>query len=63
MGTYALDSVGVLDGEFRVVRSLDCFVDNAVDDTERFKFKSDTLLLTRFNLLVLLMEVVEELSS
>lgn len=63
MGTHALDSIGVLDGEFRVVRGLDCFVDDTVDDTQRLKVKSDTLLLTRFDLLVLLVEVVEELSS
>ena len=63
MGTYTLDSIGVLDGEFRVVRSLDCFIDDAVDDTQRLKVKSDTFLLTRFDFLVLLVEVVEELSS
>lgn len=63
MGAYTLDPVGVLDGKFRVVRSLDCFVDDTVDDTQRLKVKSDTFLLTRFDLLVLLVEVVEELSS
>lgn len=63
MGAYTLDPVGVLDGEFRVVRSLNCFVDDTVDDTQRLKVKSDTFLLTRFDLLVLLVEVVEELSS
>lgn len=45
------------------MRGLDCFVDDTVDDTQRLKVKSDTLLLTRFDLLVLLVEVVEELSS
>jgi len=63
MGTYTLDTVGVLDGEFRVVRSLNGFVDDTVDDTQRLKVKSDTFLLTRLNLLVLLVEVIEELSS
>ena len=61
MRAYTLDSVGVLDSEFRVVRSLNCFIDDAVDDTQRLKVKSDTFLLTRLDLLVLLVEVVEEL--
>lgn len=60
--TYTLDSVGVLHGKFRIVRSLDCFIDDAVDDTQGLKVKSDTILFTRFDLLVLLVEVVEELS-
>lgn len=63
METYTFDPVGVLDGEFRVVRSLDCFIDDAVDDTQRLKVKSDTFLLTRLDLLVLLVEVVEKLSN
>ena len=42
---------------------LDRFIDNTVDDTQRLKVKSNTIHLTGLDLFVLLMEMVEELTS
>lgn len=60
-GTYSFDTVGILGGEFRIVRGLDGFVDDAVDDTQGLEVEGDTIYFTRFDFLVLFAEVVEEL--
>lgn len=48
--------------EFGVMRCLNSLVDDTIDDTQRIKVEVDALALALGNLLVLLVEVVVELS-
>lgn len=57
----ALNTVGIVHSKFGVMRSLDAHIDDTIDNTQRFKVQRDPVHLTRFDFLVLLVEVVEEL--
>lgn len=59
--TYGFDAVAVVHCELGVVRSLDAFVDDAVDYTQSVEVELDTLLGAVGDLLVFTVEVVEEL--
>ena len=57
----ALNTVGIVHSKFGVIRSLDAHVDDTIYNTQRFKVQRDPVHLARFDFLVLLVEVVEEL--
>lgn len=59
--THSLNTIGVIDCELGVVRSLDSFIDDTIDDTQGVEVQLNTLLSAIGNLLVLSVEVVEEL--
>lgn len=58
---YALNSIGVVDGEFGIETRLDTQVDEAIDDPKGIKLELNTIDSTVCNLLVFFIEVVEEL--
>jgi hypothetical protein len=58
---YCFNTIGVVNGKFGVVRSLDGFIDDTIDDSEGVELKLNTLDGAIGNLLVLFVEVVEEL--
>lgn len=59
--TYCFDTIGVVNGKFGIVRGLDGFIDDSIDDTKGVELKLNSLNGSVGNLLILLIKVVEEL--
>lgn len=61
--TYRFDAIGVVSGELRIVRGLDSFIDDSIDDSEGVEIELNAIHGAVGNLLVLFIEVIEELFS
>lgn len=59
--TYCLNAIGVVNGELGVVRSLDSFIDDSIDDSKGVELKLNSFDRSIGDLQVLFVEVVEEL--
>lgn len=59
--TYCLNAIGVVNGELGVVRCLDGFIDDSIDDSKGVELKLDSFDGSIGDLLVLFVEMVEEL--
>ena len=58
---YALDSIGVVDGEFGIETRLDTQVNEAIDYPKGIELELNTIDSTVCNLLIFFIEVIKEL--
>lgn len=54
------DTVGVMDGKLRIIRSLDELIDDTIADAEGVEIKAGSIYGTILNALVLIIEIVEK---
>lgn len=61
MELYRFNAVSVVSGELRIVRSLDGFIDDTIDNSEGVEVELNAIHGATGNLLVFFIEMVEEL--